>query len=314
MTPAEKSSLAKSLALDAGFDLAGVAVIHKGAPKLEYLDEWLQQGYQADMSWMNRQRDKRLDPSLVLEGARSMLCLGLIYNTDKAYSKDLPDQPWISRYAWGDDYHDLMDKMLKGLEESLKEKLGQHVKTRRYSDTGPISEKAWAAAAGLGWVGKHTNLINQQKGSWFFLGEILLDEELAPDQAVDDLCGNCTRCLDICPTGAFPEAYQLNASRCISYMTIEQRGELNPADQEGLGANLYGCDLCQDVCPWNKDAPLTRQPAFEARPHNWNPDLKKIENMDREAFSGEYRGSPIKRTKLAGLQRNAAIVTRNLDK
>ena len=302
----------KQAALDEGFDLAGLASLHTPPENLGRLDEWMQAGHAGDMEWLARQRDKRLDPSLVLQGARSMLCVGLIYNTDKPLSKDLPSQPWISRYAWGDDYHEIMDTMLERLEARLKAILGESLKTRRYSDTGPVSEKAWAAAAGLGWIGKHTNLINQQKGSWFFLGEILLDADLQPDPPGVDHCGSCRRCLDICPTDAFPQPYVLNAARCVSYLTIEKRGELEEWEAAGLGANLYGCDLCQDVCPWNQEAALSGLLAFSARPHNWNPDPQKLAAQDQQAFSAAHRKSPIKRAKLAGLKRNALAVSKNL--
>jgi epoxyqueuosine reductase len=247
-----------------------------------------------------------------MDGAQSMLCVGLIYNTNKPYSKDLAGQPWISRYAWGDDYHGLMDSLLQNLEGQLKDILSPGLTTRRYCDTGPVSEKTWAAAAGLGWLGKHTNLINQEKGSWFFLGEILLSEPLAPDTPSADHCGTCTRCLDVCPTQAFPQPYVLDAQKCISYLTIEKKDDFSPQQSRDLGANLYGCDLCQDVCPWNQDAALTTLAAFEARPHNWNPDLNILQNQAQQDFSQIHRGSAIKRAKLAGLKRNAQAVSKNL--
>ena len=309
MTPEAK---VKQAALDAGFDLVGIASAQELPASLGHFDSWLEKGYAADMNWMQRQRDKRMDPNLVQAKTQSILSLALVYNTDKPYSLSLPSQPWISRYAWGDDYHSIMDGMLQKLEEQIQQILGDGTHTRRYCDTGPVSEKVWAAAAGLGWVGKHTNLINQKKGSWFFLGEILINQPLSPDLPVADLCGSCTRCLDICPTQAFPQPYVLDASRCVSYLSIEKRGDLADWEGTGLGANLYGCDLCQDVCPWNKEAALTSLPAFEARPQNWDPKTQEILDMDQKTFSQNYSKSPIKRTKLAGLQRNALSVSKNL--
>jgi epoxyqueuosine reductase len=323
------------------------------------LDAWLQAGYHASMAWLPKQRDKRLDPTLVLPGAKSMLCVALIYNTARPYSTDptppLPSpqrrgeggselmdeeanrgwgevsrgeggpelvdreanggrgEVWISRYAAGDDYHAIMDAKLTTLESALKAEFGPDLKTRRYSDTGPISEKAWAAAAGLGWVGKHTNLINQDKGSWFFLGEILLDLDLQADPLAPDLCGTCTRCLDACPTQAFPQPGVLDAGKCLSYLSIEHKGPIPDEYHAAMGLNLYGCDICQDVCPWNKGRLIGPQSQpFEARPGLAPVDLDAIEALDDAGFAALFKGSAIKRAKRAGLQRNAAIVRKNL--
>jgi epoxyqueuosine reductase len=333
-----REAKAKQLALDAGFDLAGIASLSTPPPDLHKLDAWLQAGYHASMAWLPKQRDKRLDPSLVLPGAKSMLCVALIYNTDRPYSTD-PNPPlpspqrrgegghelmdeeanrgwgevWVSRYAAGDDYHAIMDAKLAMLEQALKAEFGPELKTRRYCDTGPISEKAWAAAAGLGWVGKHTNLINQDKGSWFFLGEILLDLELAADPLAPDLCGTCTRCLDACPTQAFPQAGVLDANKCLSYLSIEHKGPIPEEYHAAMGLNLYGCDICQDVCPWNKGRLIGPQSRpFEARPGLAPVDLDAIEALDDAGFAALFKGSAIKRAKRAGLQRNAAIVHKNL--
>jgi epoxyqueuosine reductase len=345
----EREARLKALALEAGFDLAGIASLSAPPPDLGKLDAWIQAGYHATMAWIPKQRDKRLDPTLVLPGAKSMLCVGLIYNTDHPYSTDVnpskqnaspspegggrgpsaeqhpadgrvgsegkPTQPCISRYAWGDDYHDVMDRKLAALETALRLEFGPDLKSRHYSDTGPIAEKAWAAAAGLGWVGKHTNLINQAKGSWFFLGEILLDLELQPDPPAPDLCGSCTRCLDACPTQAFPQAGVLDANKCLSYLSIEHRGPIPPEYQAAMGLNLYGCDICQDVCPWNKGRLLGPHSApFEPRPGLQPVDLARVEALDDAGFAALFKGSAMKRTKRAGLQRNAAVVRENLSK
>ena len=301
----------KALALEAGFDLAGIANLRTPPPDLNRLDTWIQEGYHATMEWLPKQRDKRLDPTLVLPGAQSMLCVALIYNTDRPYSTEVPGQPWVSRYAWGEDYHEVMERKLKALEAKLHAELGVEFGSRHYSDTGPIAEKAWAAAAGLGWVGKHTNLINQEKGSWFFLGEILLTLDLEADALAPDLCGTCTRCLDACPTQAFPAPGILDARRCLSYLSIEHRGPLPEEFEDALGSNLYGCDICQDVCPWNRSKVLSSEPAFQARPGLQPVDLEALEALDDAGFSAFFKGSAMKRTKRAGLQRNSALVRKN---
>jgi epoxyqueuosine reductase len=306
-------SLIKAAALDQGFDLAGIASLDEAPLSLSRYPEWLAAGYQGEMAYLQRQAPKRLDPALILPGAKSMICLGLVYNTDKPYSVDTR-QPWVSRYAWGEDYHALLTTRLEALEVALRAAIPQAFQSKSYCDTGPISEKAWAAAAGLGWVGKHTNLINQTKGSWLFLSEILTTLELSPDSPAQDLCGSCRKCLDACPTGAFPEAYTLDARRCISYLTIEKRGDIAPEFHEAIGLNLYGCDICQDVCPWNHWKITGNEPAFRARPANWNPEIDKLANISDEEFSRLYNGSSIKRAKAHGIRRNAAIVKANLEK
>jgi epoxyqueuosine reductase len=271
------------------------------------------------MAWMERQAEKRLDPTQVLPGARSLICVGLVYNTDQPYSTDLfpmqgrvqsrtegnEGKGWISRYAWGEDYHAVMARKLALLERALRTEIDGQASYRAYCDTGPVSEKVWAAAAGLGWQGKNTNLIHQGLGSWFFLGEILSTLDLAPDPPALDHCGTCTRCLDACPTQAFPRAYELDAGRCLSYMTIEKRGELPPEFLDALGANVYGCDICQDVCPWNRTRVLGGEAAFQPRPGLVAPPLAELQALDDAAFAARFKDSPVRRTKAAGLRRNA---------
>jgi epoxyqueuosine reductase len=240
-----------------------------------------------------------------------MLCVGLLYNTDRPYSSELPGQPWVSRYAWGQDYHEVLGERLERLQASLKSAFGEGTRTRAYVDTGPVSEKAWASAAGLGWIGKNSCLIHPKLGSWLFLAEVLTDLDLEADPPAADLCGNCRKCLDVCPTQAFPRPYVLDAKLCLSYQSIEQRGEIAPPLQAALGNNLYGCDLCQDVCPWNHWKVTTPDPAFQPRSGNWDPDLKGLAEMTAEEFSKVFKGSPMKRTKVEGLRRNARIVLKN---
>jgi epoxyqueuosine reductase len=311
MTLSERSSLAKKLALDCGFTLAGTASLDHQPARLGFLSEWLAEGYAGEMAYLKRQEAKRLDPGQVLPGARSMLCVALLYNTDQPFARERKGEAWISRYAWGEDYHKILEKKLEVLEKKLKEAFGPEIRTKAYVDTGPVAEKAWAAAAGIGWIGKNTCLIHPKLGSWLFLGEILTDLELSPDAPAADLCGSCRKCLDICPTQAFPKPYVLDASRCVSYLTIEKRGEIAADLQPGLGTNLYGCDLCQEVCPWNHWDITTSEPAFQPREGNLKPDLGKILSMDPAGFAEIYAGSPMKRTKLEGMQRNARIVLKN---
>jgi len=322
MSPEEQ---VKELALDCGFDLCGIASLSSPPPVLKEIETWLARGRQADMGWMERQAEKRQNPQLVLPGAQSLICVALVYNTDAPYSTDVfpmhdgvqtrpegnENKGWISRYAWGDDYHKVMARKLDNLETALRENIDGQARYRSYCDTGPISEKVWAAAAGLGWQGKNTNLINQRVGSWFFLAEILTTLNLEPDAPGLDHCGTCTRCLDACPTQAFPRAYELDAARCISYLTIEKRGDLPDEFLQSLGANVYGCDICQDVCPWNGKRVLGRETAFESRPGLMNPELSDLKNLDDAGFAARFKGSPIKRTKAAGLRRNAALAAQS---
>ncbi len=257
----------KQLALDAGFDLAGVAP-PSALKDLEFLPQWLAKGYGGEMKYLANPR--REDPRLVLPSVKSIVCVGLIYNTPYPYSiqtaefnKYGPDaqsattvagnsQPrvWISRYAWGRDYHKVMRRKLEQLRSSL-ERLTDGIETRVYVDTGPVMERAFARISGIGWMGKNTCIINEQKGSWFFLGVILTNLELELDVPAPDRCGSCTRCLDACPTGALAEPYMMDASRCIAYLNIELRGSIPEEFRASIGNNVFGCDICQDVCPWN---------------------------------------------------------------
>jgi epoxyqueuosine reductase len=310
----------KQLAREAGFDLCGVASLSQPPERLGALIPWLERGQHGSMAWLERQAEKRLDPAKILPGARSLISVGLVYNTAHPYSTDLfpldgrrqtrpasmEGRAWVSRYAWGDDYHDVMQAKLAGFERALREQLDAQAGFRSYSDTGPISEKAWAAAAGLGWQGKHTNVINRELGSWFFLGEVLSTLDLQPDAPAADHCGSCTRCLDACPTQALTP-YQLDATRCLSYLSIEVKGEL-PAHLGGvLGANVYGCDICQDVCPWNGKRVLGHEPAFEPRPGLLAPRLDWVDQLGDIEFSEAFRHSAMKRTKRSGLQRNSRL-------
>jgi epoxyqueuosine reductase len=237
--------------------------------------------------------------------------VALQYDTPHPYSTEAPgERGWISRYAWGDDYHDVMKAMLDRLVERLAAEAGPFT-SRAYVDTGPIVERAYAAAAGIGAWGKNTCLLHPEHGSWFFLGEVVLDLELPADAPRTDMCGSCTACLDACPTGALPKPFTLDATRCISYLTIEVKGAIPEERREGVGRHVFGCDICQDVCPWNRKRRRRGEPAFEPRAGLEAPDLSHLASLDEEAFRERFRRSPVKRAKRRGLLRNVAVALGN---
>jgi epoxyqueuosine reductase len=251
--------------------------------------------------------EKRADPRNILPDARSVIAVALNYFTPAQHNSD-QSVGKISRYAWGDDYHDVLTARLETLLGYIHS-IEPASEGKLYVDTGPVMDKAWAQRAGVGWKGKHTNVITQEYGSWVFLGEIILNLELEYDEPATDHCGTCTLCIEACPTQAIVEPYVVDSNRCISYLTIEHRGEI-PADLgEKFEGWIYGCDICQDVCPWNqKFSTVAPVKEFQPREQNLNPEPKAILEMNQEQFSERYRKSPIKRTKLAGLKRNARIV------
>jgi len=301
---------AKALALEAGFDLVGLARAD-APPDLSSFAEWVARGHAGEMAYLSSQVAKRSDLRAVFPWARSILCVGLQYDTPPFYSTAAaPDRGWISRYAWGDDYHDVMKAMLERVVERLRAE-APSLEARAYVDTGPIAEKAWAAAAGLGAVGKNTCLLHPEHGSWFFLGEIVTDLDLPADAPRPDMCGTCTACLDACPTRAFPEPYVLDATRCISYLTIEVKGTIPEGRREEMGRHVFGCDICQDVCPWNRKRRHRGGRAFEPRPGAVAPDLGALAGLDDEAFRERFRLSPVKRAKRRGLLRNVAVALGN---
>ena len=295
----------KALAL--GFSSVGVARATVLTEEGIHLTEWLNKGFDASMSWIRKNADKRIDTNKVLAGVKSVLCVTLNYYTDVKHT-DSPGTGKVSRYAWGDDYHLIMTSKLEALLIDIQSAHpGIHGKV--YVDTGPVMDKVWASRAGLGWQGKHTNLITKEYGSWVFLGEILLDCELDYDEPITDACGTCTACIEACPTDAIVEPYVLDSNKCISYLTIEHRGDIPSELSKQFDGWIYGCDICQDVCPWNRFQQPTNEAAF--RPRIWNiaPELEQIANLTKEEFNDHYRKSPMKRTKREGLIRNAKAVT-----
>ena len=310
MSGAALAARAKALALEAGFDLVGLARAD-APPDLSFFTEWVARGHAGEMAYLSSQVAKRADLRAVFPWARSVLCVGLQYDTPPPYSTAAAsDRGWISRYAWGDDYHDVMKAMLERVVERLRAE-APSFEARAYVDTGPIAEKAWAAAAGLGAAGKNTCLLHPEHGSWFFLGEIVTDLDLPADAPRPDMCGTCTACLDACPTRAFPEAYVLDATRCISYLTIEVKGTIPEGLREGMGRHVFGCDICQDVCPWNRKRRHRGGAAFEPRPGAVAPDLGALAGLDDEAFRERFRQSPVKRAKRRGVLRNVAVALGN---
>jgi len=297
----------KHEALRLGFDKVGIAPAETLNEEARHLQEWLDRGFHATMGWMETNMAKRTNPQEVLAGARSVIAVAMNYYTDVQHSAD-PGTGKVSRYAWGDDYHDVLSKRLFLLLDFMKT-VAPTVEAKVYVDTGPVMDKVWAERAGIGWIGKHTNVITQEYGSWVFLGEIITNLDLVYDTPATDHCGSCTLCVEACPTDAIAEAYVVDANRCISYLTIEHRGEIAEHLGEKFDRWIYGCDICQDVCPWNEKFSLpSSENRFYPREHAIAPPLEEVAAMTREEFTEKYRNSAMKRTKLEGLVRNARTV------
>ena len=320
MTSAQQTHWIAERARALGFDLCGVApVAAEHLAELSRLPEWLDRGYAGEMRYLHDPR--RSDPRRVLDGARSVIVVAINYNTphppaDAAHADVAAPRGWISRYAWGDDYHDVLREKLNALIAEMRAQISEPFEARAYVDTGPIIERVAAKYAGLGWLGKNTCLIHPQLGSWLFLGVILttlaLDPTLSPGEPPPpDFCGTCTRCLDACPTQAFPQPYVLDARRCISYLTVELRGEIPEEFRAQVGNAVIGCDICQDVCPWNRKAPVAALAAFEPRERLLAPELEWLASLTREEFSAVFRKSAVKRAKWRGIVRNACVALGN---
>jgi epoxyqueuosine reductase len=301
------SKMIKAEAKRLGFMFCGIAeagFLEEEAPRLE---AWLKAGHHGEMQYMENHFDKRLDPRLLVDGAKSVISLALNYYTE-AQQTD-PKAPKISKYAYGTDYHTVIKEKLKHLLYFIQQEVGE-VNGRAFVDSAPVLDKAWAKKAGLGWVGKNTNLINQRSGSFFFLAELIVDLELAYDvEPTADHCGTCTRCIDACPTEAIVAPYVVDGSRCISYLTIELKNEL-PKEFKGKMDNwMFGCDVCQDVCPWNKFSVLHQEPAFEPQANLLGIGKKEWQEITAEIFKKVFKGSAVKRTKYAGLKRNIDFIS-----
>jgi epoxyqueuosine reductase len=326
MTLSEKmAQAAKTAAHQAGFDLAGIAPVrNEDLPEVAAFVQWVDEGRAGEMKYLEKRTEsgelRRASAGNAAPWVRSMIVCALNYNADKPYSTELhtPEHGWISRYAWGSkDYHDALLPRLQQVESAVKEFAAQNgvaIETRSYVDTGPILERVYARHAGIGWIGKNTCIIHQKLGSWLFLGVILTSLELPADAPAADRCGSCTRCIDACPTHAIVEPGKLDARLCIAYLTIEKRGEIPEELRAPMGHHVFGCDICQDVCPWNNkagNAPATSLPEFQPREGLFHPDLRWLAQMDEESYRQAFRGSPVKRAKYAGLRRNVAIAMGN---
>lgn len=277
--------------------------LEEEAPRLE---SWLNKNHHGEMSYMANHFDKRLDPRLLVDDAKTVISLLFNYYTDQQQSD--PEAPKISKYAYGEDYHYVIKDKLKELLAFIQTEIGE-VNGRGFVDSAPVMDKAWAKKAGLGWIGKNSNLIHPKKGSFFFIADLILDLKIEADSPIKDYCGTCTKCIDACPTDAIIEPYVVNGSKCISYLTIELKDELLPKEFEGKMDNwMFGCDICQDVCPWNRFSVLHDEQRFE--PHPDLLDLKKQDWMDlqEEGFQILFQRSPVKRTKFKGLKRNITFL------
>jgi epoxyqueuosine reductase len=309
-----------------GFDAVGIARVDAApdatpeATMSARLIEWLRRGYQGGMYWMSRDPERRSHPHLVLPGCRSVVSVGINYYT-AGRADEGPEHGRIARYAWGRDYHEVFESRLQTLERRMHA-LAPEATSRWYVDTGPVMEKAWAQQAGLGWIGKHSNLVSAQNGSWLLLGEILTSLELEADQPGEDLCGSCTLCIRACPTGAIAEPYVVDARRCISYLTIEQHraGDDTTGHTDDVAADLaakhgnriFGCDDCLDACPYNTQAVPTAEPAFQASSLTLAPNLASLATLDEPEFQSLFRGSPVRRAKYHGFLRNVRTSLQNL--
>ncbi|HEV8458335.1 MAG TPA: tRNA epoxyqueuosine(34) reductase QueG [Methylomirabilota bacterium] len=293
----------KALALELGFDLVAIGSVDPPEHGQAFT-RWVEAGYAGDMRYLERRRDERLDPQRVLPGARSVVCVALNY-----YQGEPADPSWqpVARYAWGRDYHDVITPRLERLAAHLAEASG--ARSKAYVDTGPVLERDLAAHAGLGWIGKNSMLLHPDLGSWFFIGVLLTTAALDHGEPLPDRCGSCRACLDACPTEAFVAPYVLDARRCISYLTIEHRGEIDPALHRDVGQWQFGCDLCQSACPWNRKSPITREASFHStRPY---PGAEAVARMDEGRFKERFAGTALLRPKASGMRRNALIALAN---
>ncbi len=317
-----------ALAQSAGFSKAGIAPIPppgEEAPELSQFEPWIERGYAGEMEYLKRRDEAnrllRSSLRIAIPWARSVIVCATNYNAEAPKSIDPASEEsgWIARYAWSgcagqpSDYHDVLLRRLQKLEQNLQQEFGPF-QSRCYVDTGPLVERIYAKYAGIGWIGKNTCILNQELGSWLFLGVILTGLELpstTPLRVAEDRCGSCTRCIDACPTGALVAPYQMDASLCISYLTIEKRGPIAEPLRAQMGRQVFGCDICQDVCPWNRRAPISEDAELAVRAELVNPALAWLAELDAESFRSLFRRSPVQRTKLSGLLRNVAIAMGN---
>ena len=307
------SASIKAKALELGFDLCGIAPAEQ-FPELAFFREWLDRGYAGEMAYLSRSADRRADVRAVVPGARTVIVTATLYNTVTPYETDesAPGTAIISRYAWGDDYHDVLKRRLEALLDWMRAESSDPFDARAYVDSGPVQERVYAQYAGLGWIGKNTCLINPDLGSWLFLSEIICTLPLEPDGPGVDQCGACTKCLEACPSDALVAPGVLDATRCLSYLTIELKNEIPAPLRPALEAHVYGCDICQDVCPYNQAAPQSNAPEWRARPGLDLPALVDLWRMPDADLRRLIKGSPMTRARLTGLRRNVAVAIGNM--
>jgi len=303
----------KELAREVGFDLVGISPVVP-PPHGDSFAEWLRSGFAGEMDYLERGANKRLHPGNFLPWANSIVSVAVNYYVP-LHREDVPEdglRGWISRYAWGDDYHAIMEARLAELLAKIRAEGGESVQGRAYVDTGPVLEREFSSLAGIGWIGKNTTIIHPRRGSWFFLGELFLSLELEYDRAIRDRCGGCDLCIRACPTEALVGPYLLDSRRCISYLTIELKGSIPRNMRPLVGDHIFGCDICQDVCPYNKKARPSSEAGFWPREGQHGPDLIPLLSLTEEQFRHRFKGSPIRRAKWKGLLRNVAVALGNL--
>ena len=310
----DKASLSARIKEEAqklGLGLVGISPV-KPSRHEEFFSDWLRKGFGGELGYLKRTEELRRDPTKLVPWARSVVSVGMNYGTAFPRPRELHGKRgWISRYAWGDDYHDILKERLESLLGKVREISPGPVQGRAFVDSGPVLERELAGVAGIGWIGKNTHLISPRRGSWFFLGELFLDLELNYDRPIRERCGKCDLCLKACPTGAFLGPYILDARRCISYLTIELKGAIPRHLRPLLGNHIFGCDICQEICPYNVKARPSTESAFEPRKGLYAPELIGLLSLGEEEFRRRFRGSPIRRAKRRGFLRNVAVALGN---
>jgi epoxyqueuosine reductase len=309
LTKSERTYLVREKAKSLGFESAGFSKAEQMEPEARRLEEWLNKGYHGTMHWMENHFDKRTDPRKLVPGARSVVSVICNYYDSKADEKQIvnADKPKISKYAQGEDYHFVLKDKLFELFEYTRE-INGGLEGRVFVDSAPVMDKAWAARSGLGWIGKHTNVLRKGMGSWFFIGEMIVDVEFDYDGPAADHCGSCTRCIEACPTDAIYEPYKLDATKCISYLTIELKGAIPEHFRNKMENWIFGCDICQDVCPWNRRAPESNETRLKSGKIPVSADIDFWEELDINTYRELFRKSAVKRTKYEGLKRNITFL------
>ena len=306
------ASAIKARARELGFDLCGIAPA-SDLPELKFLRDWLDRGYGGTMTYLHRSARKRADVRHVVPAAQSVIVTGTLYNTDRPYSTEIADRgrAHIARYAWGDDYHDVIGTRMDSLLAWMRDQSPEPFDARAYVDTGPVQERVYAQHAGLGWIGKNSCVINSEIGSWIFLAAIICSLPLDVDAPSLDQCGNCALCIEACPTQAIIAPGVLDSTRCISYLTIELKGDIPAERHGGVGSHVYGCDICQEVCPWNASAPRSADPAWQPRAAWDRVDLMTLARRTDDELTAALKGSAMDRTRVRGLRRNVAVALKN---